>query len=123
VSDRPDVRAAVAAMKLGALDVLVKPADPGELAHAIKDALCRDDEAAAEREVQELARAKWASLSSREQSVCRLVAQGLLNKQVAAELGVNIPTAHSYRVSAFKKLRVDSASALYRFLYLIKEAV
>lgn len=116
VSGRAGVPAVVTAMKRGALDFLSKPVDPEELCAAVEIALRRDAEAAADRARRERARARWTSLSAREQSVCRLFAKGLLNKQIAAELGITESTVQPQRIRALQKLQVSSVADLVHLM-------
>ncbi|MFT3771525.1 MAG: response regulator [Minicystis sp.] len=108
--------AAVAAMKAGAVDFLVKPVDPAELLDAVARALARDAEARAARAEQEVLAAQIAALSPREREVCERVARGLLNKQIAAELDISESTVRTHRTRAMDQLGVDSAAALARLL-------
>lgn len=121
VSGRADVPAAVAAMKQGALDFLSKPVDPGELGAVVARALRRDGDAAAERAARARAQASWAALSSREQAVCRLFTRGLLNKQIAAELGITESTAQAQRARAMAKLQIGTVAELGRLISRVGE--
>lgn len=121
MSGHADVPAAVAAMKRGAIDFLTKPIAPDELLRVVGRALRRDAEAAARREARRQARARWQLLSARERSVCRLVEKGLVDKQVAAELGIALATAHAQRTAAFKKLGIGLVVELIRLLDLLDE--
>jgi FixJ family two-component response regulator len=112
VSGHSDVPAAVAAMKQGAVDFLPKPVEPKALLAVVARALQRDEESAAERVARDRARARWAELSPREREVCRLVARGLFDKQIAASLGTTQGTVQSQRASALKKLGVGSIAEL-----------
>lgn len=116
VSGKASVAEAVAAMKQGAVDFLTKPVNPAELVRAVGDAVRRDARGAAEREARDRARARWELLTPRERKVCRLIHAGLQNKQVAAELGVSVATAHAQRSSAFRRLGVGSLVELIRLL-------
>ncbi|MBK8261257.1 MAG: helix-turn-helix domain-containing protein [Nannocystis sp.] len=112
----PDVAIAIAAMKLGAHDVLSCSFESAELLGAVETALGRD---AAQRRVA-AERAQWsarmASLSPRELEVCERVARGLLNKQVAAELGISEATVKVHRARGMAKLGVGSAVELLHVL-------
>ena len=116
VSGRADVPAAVAAMKQGAVDFLSKPVDPGELRAVVARALRKDAEIAVERGACDLARSRWAGLSPRERDVCRLFARGLLNKQIAAELGTMESTVQVQRARALQKLQVGSLAEVVRLI-------
>lgn len=121
VSSHARVPEAVAAMKQGAIDFLTKPVNPTELVQVVNDALRVDAKAAAEREAREHARARWELLTPREREACLLVKTGLLDKQVAAELGVSVATAQARRSAAFKRLRIGSLVELIRLLDRLDE--
>ena len=116
VSGRADVPAAVAAMKQGAVDFLSKPVEPKELCAVVARALRKDTEIAAERSAIDLARSRWAGLSTRERDVCRLFARGLLNKQIAASLGTLEGTVQVQRARALQKLQVSSQAEVMRLM-------
>jgi FixJ family two-component response regulator len=116
VSGSADVPAVVSAMKHGALDFLAKPVVPAELRAVVAGALRRDEETARERAVCARARDLWAALSERERHVCRLFARGLLNKQIAAEMGSNMSTVQAQRMRALQKLRVSAPADLARLM-------
>lgn len=112
VSGRADVPAAVAAMKQGAVDFLSKPVDPKELLAVVGRALQKEAELTAARTASIQASARWTRLSRREQDVCRLSAKGLINKQIAAELGTSESTVQAQRANAFKRLGISSNAEL-----------
>ena len=116
VSGRAEVLAAVAAMKQGAVDFLPNPVEPRELLAVVERALHEDAEVAAGRAARDLARTRWRELSPREREVCRLLARGLLNKQIAATLGVAESTVQAQRARALKKLGVGSVAELVRWM-------
>jgi FixJ family two-component response regulator len=118
VSGQADVPVAVTAMKRGALDFLSKPVDPEELCAAVEGALRKDAEQSSHRVAVEGARARWTALSAREQEVCRLYAGGMLNKQIAAELGTTESTAQLQRCRALAKLSVGSVRELLQLMAL-----
>ena len=76
-------------MKAGAVDFLSKPLDEAELLAAIAGALARDGAQRNDRAEREVLAARFNRLTPREREVCALVAAGLLNKQVAGELGTS----------------------------------
>ena len=121
VSGRADVPSAVAAMKRGAVDFLSKPIDPEELLAVVARALQKDAEGTAARAARELALARWAALSQREQEVCRLCARGLLNKQIATEIGTVESTVQAQRARALKKLQISSNAELVYLLTHLDE--
>jgi FixJ family two-component response regulator len=116
VSGQGDVPSTARAMKEGAVDFLVKPIDETQLLDAIGRAGAR---ATALREQQQSERetaARFARLTKREREVCDLVARGLLNKQVAYELGTGEKVVKVHRGRAMRKLEVDSVAALVRLI-------
>lgn len=118
VSGRAGVPAAVTAMKRGALDFLSKPVNPAELCVAVESALRRDAEAAEERSGRAQAKARWAALTAREREVCRLFAKGLLNKQIAAALGITESTVQPQRARALHKLQAATVAEVLRLMAL-----
>jgi FixJ family two-component response regulator len=103
-------------MKGGAIDFLSKPCDETDLLAAVERALARDAEARAERAETEAVRARFALLTPREREVSLLVARGLLNKQIAAELGTSEKTVKIHRGRVMEKLGADSVAALVRLV-------
>lgn len=122
VSGQAGVSEAVAAMRQGAVDFLTKPVNPAELLQVVDAAVRRDAQAATEREARRRTQARWELLTARERAVCRLLHTGMQNKQVAAELGVSVATAHAQRSSAFRRLGISSLVELIRLLDRIGEA-
>src|SRR5215472_9226611 len=87
LTGRGDIPKSVRAMKAGAVEFLTKPFRAQELLEAVKQALVRDDESRKERsETLELQK-RLETLTPRERQVLALVVAGLLNKQIAGELG------------------------------------
>ena len=109
-----DVPKSVQAMKAGALEFLTKPVNTDTLLNAIRSALQRSRVALAQdAEMQEL-RARYASLTPREQQVMALVVSGLLNKQVGGELGISEITVKAHRAQAMQKMKADSLATLVK---------
>lgn len=107
-----DVPTCVRAMKAGAVDVLLKPFQDGELLQAIATALERKaregNEHAARRRTQQLIN----SLTTREREVMFLVVSGKLNKQIADELGTCLQTIKKHRARVMQKMAVRSLAEL-----------
>jgi FixJ family two-component response regulator len=109
-----DIQMSVRAMKAGAVEFLTKPFRDQDLLDAVQQGADRDRAARAQRaEVAEL-RALYQSLSPREQEVIALVVRGLLNKQIAGELGTSEATIKLHRGHAMQKMRADSLADLIR---------
>jgi FixJ family two-component response regulator len=108
------IEMAVQAMKAGAFEFLTKPFRPNDLLDVVRHALERDRAARQERlETLELRR-KFDSLTPREQQVMERVVAGLLNKQIAAELGTSEITIKVHRAQLMRKTGANSLAELVR---------
>jgi FixJ family two-component response regulator len=124
-SDRPiifitgegDVRTTVLGMKAGAVTFLTKPVQPVELIGAVREAITRDATQRADRREQADVGVRLARLTPRERQVLRLLTTGMLNKQIAAELGTTEKTIKTHRKRVLVKMGVRSATALVSLLY------
>ncbi len=116
-----EISDSVKAMRAGAVDFLTKPVDEHQLIDAVERGLLEDTRKREERRRQADARTRLARLTPRETQVCHLVAQGLLNKQVAARLGLSEPTVKAHRQQVMFKLQVDSVAALVRLVDLASQ--
>lgn len=107
-----DVRSSVTAMKGGALDFLLKPVNPEELLSAVERAIGASARARAARAERETLQALLLGLTPREREVCELLSRGLLNKQIAYELGLSEATVKIHRAHVMEKLHVGSTAEL-----------
>jgi FixJ family two-component response regulator len=112
VSGNPDVKSCLQAMRDGALDFLLKPFDEEELLQAVARALAKDVERRREREDRRQLRIRLDSLTPRELEVFRLVAKGMLNKQIAVVLGTKEGTIKMHRGHVMRKLQLGSVAEL-----------
>jgi FixJ family two-component response regulator len=114
VSAHADVPMAARAMKKGAVDFLTKPVDRDQLLEVIKESLGRDRENRETNAVKAKIRERLATLSPREYEVMTFVIAGLLNKQIAHELGIAEDTVKIHRGRMTKKMNVESVAELVR---------
>lgn len=109
-----DIQMSVRAMKAGAVEFLTKPFRDQDLLDAVHQAIDRDRSARTQRAETAELRNRYESLSPREQEVMALVVRGLLNKQIAGELGASEATVKVHRGQVMHKMRADSLADLIR---------
>ena len=109
-----DVPTTVRAMKAGAVEFLTKPFDDDVLQNAIRQAIERSRTSRAHEAKLRALRLCYASLTPREREIMALVVSGLLNKQIAAELGISEITVKAHRGRVMRKMQVESLADLVR---------
>ena len=112
-----DIPMTVQAMKAGAVEFLTKPFRNQELLDAIQQALERDRTAREQRAKNDELYDRYDSLTPREREVMTLVVAGLLNKQIAGELGTSETTVKNHRHQLMEKMGADSVAELVKMAY------
>jgi FixJ family two-component response regulator len=114
ITGHGDIPMTVQAMKAGAVEFLTKPFRDQDLLDAIQQALERDRQARLQRARNEALRRRYRVLTPRERDVMALVVAGLLNKQIAAELGTSEASVKVHRQHVMEKMGAGSLAALVR---------
>ena len=120
ITGHANIPMSVQAVKAGALDFIEKPFDPGTLVNAVNNAIACSRRLVAENHELRKVRNKFESLSMREQEVFRLVVCGLLNRQVAFNLGITEKTVKVHRSRVMAKMKADSLADLVRLADKLK---
>src|SRR6202007_1870098 len=114
ITGHGDIPMSVRAIKEGAVEFLAKPFRDQELLDAIQHALEIDRAARQERTMVAEVRRPYESVTNREREVMRLVVSGLLNKQIAGELGSSEVTVKMHRGQVMRKMKAQSLVTLVR---------
>jgi RNA polymerase sigma factor (sigma-70 family) len=122
ISGHADIPMSVRAMKAGAVEFLTKPFRDQDMLDAIRIALDRDrSRREKEKQATEL-KERFNALTPREQEVISMVASGMLNKQIADQLGTAENTVKVHRSRAMEKMRAQSVPELVRMVEKVKSS-
>ena len=116
VTGHGDIAMCAAVMKAGAVDFLPKPFKSKQLLESVERALSRSVEQRVRASEKSRAHGLLERLTRREYEVMQLVATGMLNKQIGAELGMAEKTVKTHRAHVMQKLRITSVAELMLIL-------
>ena len=119
ITGHGDIPMSVRAMKAGAVEFLTKPFRDQDLLDAVQRGLEQDRTRREQQRAVDDLRARFDSLTSREQEVITRVGAGLMNKQIAGELGVAEITVKVHRGNAMRKLGAKSLADLIRIAQVL----
>jgi len=123
ITGHGDIPMSVRAMKDGAMEFLTKPVRGQDLLDAIQKAVDHDRGQRKERAELKVIRSRFESLTPRETEVLHLVVAGLLNKQIAGELGTSELTVKTHRAHVMEKTQAESLAHLVRMAEKLRVSV
>ena len=112
ITGRGDIPMSVEALKKGAINFLQKPFDDKKLFDAIDEAIEKSKEILSKQQELDKIRSLVNSLTAREYEIFRYIITGMLNKQIAAELGIAEHTVKNHRLKITEKLKVKSVAEI-----------
>jgi FixJ family two-component response regulator len=122
ITDFPNVRTTVRAMKAGALEFFTKPLNDNMILSAIRHAIDRSILAMARQTQLLVLQERYANLSSREREVMDLVVEGFLNKQIGWQLAISEITVKAHRGRLMRKMRATTLADLIKKVWTLRAA-